>query len=119
MRVRRTVDAEFDWCTSGRHFAPVSEFHTVTRRNGLVARQSHCKACKLEYVREMKRQARSPDDGRKFRAWRPPTGELSHCAKITDAQRQEIISRWDEPARDLAIDYSISRSRVYQIWRGE
>jgi len=119
MRVNRTLSADYDWCTAGRHFAPASEFHTAKRRNGLFARQSHCKACKVAATKASRESQHKVDDGRQYRTWRPPTGELSHCAKITDAQREEIIQRWQESARDLAVDYSISPSRVRQIWRGQ
>jgi hypothetical protein len=118
-RVNRTAPVAFDWCTKCKSYRPVAEFHTCKRRNGAIARQSHCKDCKVQSMRDARDSARSPDDQRKFRTWRPPVGERHHRSKITNKQREEIIRRWSESTGVLAAEFGIHKSRVWQIWRGE
>lgn len=110
------------FCTHCKTTKPADQFNTATLRCGLRVPQSWCRQCKAEQLRQTR--VKKAEDGRKFRAWRPPTGEQHHNAKLSDIACASILEKWEWSAPELAEFIGphvggISKSRIKQVWRGE
>lgn len=106
-------------CTHCHQTKPVDQFFTAKRRDGRLVPQSWCKECKRIDQARRYAEHRKPTDERKTKTWRPPFGEKSHKAKLSDHEVQLALQLKGMPSTTVAEKLGVHYNTIRRIWRGE